>query len=77
MTALLFILPGTDWGGGWNLYTTYTNSVGFLPSALENLAIKDILVASTAGDLAADVTSASVLRRSSSSSLSQRDECWH
>lgn len=70
MTALSFILPGTDWGGGWDLHMIYTNNVGFLP----NLAIKDIFVTSTADDLTADITSASVLWRSSSPSCYRSSE---
>jgi len=72
--ALSFVLPGTEWGGGWDLYMIYINSVGFLPSALANLAVKDIFVASTADDLTADITSASVLWQLSSPSCCHSSE---
>lgn len=50
------------------MYDLQKQSGFFLPSALANLAIKDIFVASTADALAADIISASVLWRSSSPS---------
>lgn len=27
MTALSFLLPGTEWGGGWDLYTIYIQTM--------------------------------------------------
>lgn len=56
------------------MYIIYTDSVGVLPSALPDLAIKDLSVASTADDLTADLTPASVLWRSSSSSCCRSRE---